>query len=298
LVAPSGVITESWHYDSWGNPISPLARRIEQPFLWNGAFGYEYIPFTGLYHVGAREYDPRTARWLQRDPIEAASGDPNPYRYCTNDSINFVDPDGLNPDWGKLFDIGIGFVPIVGALWDIGKGIAEGDWTRVGVGAVSLVVDVATLGASRVAVGAARAGVAGARMIRGAADCQVLITIAKGTARVVIDPQKLQFANQNKLTQHATKHGHEFGVKSASDYLKRAQAFVGRTNQSSVLKHIGQTSDHQGKTYLYDSYTDKFDVTSSDGKIILTYFKPGYDKRTGRVDKRRAWSYWQNQLKK
>jgi hypothetical protein len=52
LVAPNGVITESWHYDSWGNPISPLAQRIEQPFLWNGAFGYEYIPFTGLYHVG------------------------------------------------------------------------------------------------------------------------------------------------------------------------------------------------------------------------------------------------------
>ena len=29
--------------------------------MWNGAYGYEYIPFTGLYYVGAREYDPRTA---------------------------------------------------------------------------------------------------------------------------------------------------------------------------------------------------------------------------------------------
>ena len=48
------------------------AQRIEQPFLWNGAYGYEYIPFTGLYHVGAREYDPRTERWLQRDPIDVA----------------------------------------------------------------------------------------------------------------------------------------------------------------------------------------------------------------------------------
>ena len=53
-------------------PSAPLAQRIEQPFLWNGAYGYEYIPFTGLYHVGAREYDPRTARWLQRDPIDVA----------------------------------------------------------------------------------------------------------------------------------------------------------------------------------------------------------------------------------
>jgi len=47
--------------------------------------------------VGAREYDPRTARWLQRDPIDAASGDPNLYRYCGNDPINAKDPSGQ--DW-------------------------------------------------------------------------------------------------------------------------------------------------------------------------------------------------------
>jgi len=30
-----------------------------------------------LYHIGAREYDPRTARWLQCDPIDVAGGHPN-----------------------------------------------------------------------------------------------------------------------------------------------------------------------------------------------------------------------------
>ncbi len=40
------------------------------------------------------EYDPRTGRWLQRDPIDAASGDPNLYRYVGNDPINGVDPEG------------------------------------------------------------------------------------------------------------------------------------------------------------------------------------------------------------
>jgi RHS repeat-associated protein len=58
------------------------------------AYGYEWVPETGLYHVGAREYDPRTARWLQRDPIDAASGDPNLYRYCGNDPVNYRDPTG------------------------------------------------------------------------------------------------------------------------------------------------------------------------------------------------------------
>ena len=83
-----------------GNPISPPAQRIEQPFLWNGAYGYGYISFTGLYHVGAREYDPRTARWLQRDPIDVAGGHPNVYLYCGNDSLNRVDPLGRQ-DWCK-----------------------------------------------------------------------------------------------------------------------------------------------------------------------------------------------------
>jgi len=100
LVAPNGTITEVWHYDSWGNPISPPAQRIEQPFLWNGAYGYEYIPFTGLYHIGAREYDPRTARWLQRDPNKGSIKAPNSYIYCSSDPINFADQSGAAEDPG------------------------------------------------------------------------------------------------------------------------------------------------------------------------------------------------------
>ncbi|MFQ3611907.1 MAG: putative toxin, partial [Fimbriimonadales bacterium] len=96
LLNPQGVPTDLYHYDSWGNPLPTGTETTRQPFRWNGAYGYEYIPATGLYHVGAREYDPRTARWLQRDPIDAASGDPNLYRYCLNDPVNLVDPSGLD----------------------------------------------------------------------------------------------------------------------------------------------------------------------------------------------------------
>ncbi|GBC92738.1 tRNA nuclease WapA [bacterium HR15] len=91
-----------WSYDSWGNPIerevNPAYGTVEQPFTWNGAYGYEWDCFanTNLYHVGAREYDPRTARWLQRDPIDVAGRHPNGYLYCGNEPVNDVDPTGMD----------------------------------------------------------------------------------------------------------------------------------------------------------------------------------------------------------
>jgi len=86
LVAPNGAITEVWHYDSWGNLISLPAQRIDQPFTWNGAYGWTYTPFTELYHLNP-DYDPRTARYLQRQ----GSNPTNPYIAQENDPINNID---------------------------------------------------------------------------------------------------------------------------------------------------------------------------------------------------------------
>ncbi len=63
------------------------------------------MAFTGLYHVGAREYDPRTARWLQRDPIGVAGGNTNVYLYCFNNPINYTDPEGTRTCADILRDI-------------------------------------------------------------------------------------------------------------------------------------------------------------------------------------------------
>jgi RHS repeat-associated protein len=97
LLDGGGNIVNRYAYDAWGNLIE-YEEAVPNPFTWNGAYGYEWIPLTGLYHVGAREYDPRTARWLQRDPIEASSGDPNFWRYCGNDPLNYFDSEGFKPE--------------------------------------------------------------------------------------------------------------------------------------------------------------------------------------------------------
>jgi RHS repeat-associated protein len=98
LLDNTGNITDTYVYDAWGNLLKGSDFTTPNPFTWNGAYGYEWIEFTGLYHVGAREYDPRTARWLQRDPIGVGGGHANVYLYCGNEPVNAKDPSGLQQD--------------------------------------------------------------------------------------------------------------------------------------------------------------------------------------------------------
>jgi len=73
-----------------------------QPFTWVGKLNYQQDTETGLYFLGGggnggRYYDPPTARFLTKDPIEHGGEDANLYRYCTNDPINLADPSGAAP---------------------------------------------------------------------------------------------------------------------------------------------------------------------------------------------------------
>jgi hypothetical protein len=45
-------------------------------------------------HFGSRDYDPRTGRWLQRDPILFDGGQANLYEYTFDDPLDYVDPTG------------------------------------------------------------------------------------------------------------------------------------------------------------------------------------------------------------
>ena len=90
-----------------------------------GMLGVERDP-TGLLFMRNRYYSPTLGRFLMRDPIGIAGGDVNWYCYCGNDSVNFVDDDGLMSwsEWCKVFLEGLkGF----GGAWADGsveKGLA------------------------------------------------------------------------------------------------------------------------------------------------------------------------------
>jgi RHS repeat-associated protein len=72
--------------------------RGTQPAQWAGDKGFvggTQDP-TGLTHLGAREYDPATGRFISADPI-ADLQDPqqiNGYAYGNNNPVTFADPDG------------------------------------------------------------------------------------------------------------------------------------------------------------------------------------------------------------
>ncbi|MEU6380316.1 DddA-like double-stranded DNA deaminase toxin [Streptomyces sp. NPDC046909] len=70
---------------------------------------------TGLTHLGAREYDPETGRFISADPV-LDIGDPlslNGYAYSNNSPVSHSDPSGLKPVHDGGGATGAGYCPSV-----------------------------------------------------------------------------------------------------------------------------------------------------------------------------------------
>lgn len=92
MIRMSDGFIQSWlDHDEFGRVIGSYNNSI--PFGFAGGF-----PDTssGLVRFGARDYDPETGRWTNKDPIGFGGGDSNLYGYVGNDPINRIDPSGLD----------------------------------------------------------------------------------------------------------------------------------------------------------------------------------------------------------
>lgn len=133
ITAPtSGAETIRWyHHDQLGSTraLTDASGAVIGTFAWSpfgesaGSTGTATTPFgwageyrdaeTGFVYLRARYYDPATAQFLTRDPLEAITR--SPYGYALNNPVNFADPSGMCPwcvvgGWA-LIEVGL-------SLWD------------------------------------------------------------------------------------------------------------------------------------------------------------------------------------
>ena len=117
LTDSSGAVANSYKYDPYGSMVSSSGT-VPNPFKYAGG----HDTGQGVYHFGARQYDPALARWTQLDPLNEAGGpiDGNPYVYADGDPVNFADPSGLCPicvpaiGVGAVAAAGVATVAVVG----------------------------------------------------------------------------------------------------------------------------------------------------------------------------------------
>jgi len=133
----TGQIVWRWDRDPYGN-----GKPNENPsglgtFTYNLRFpGQYYDKETELHYNYFRDYNPKTGRYVQTDPIGLAGGE-NVYAYVGGNPLRYTDPNGLNPVagaeagfWGGTFVCGPvcgvvgGVVGAVGGAW-LGWNVVE-----------------------------------------------------------------------------------------------------------------------------------------------------------------------------
>jgi RHS repeat-associated protein len=101
LVKPDGTLAGGtpYAYDPYGN-LTQGQTTVDNPWLFQGQYSLFEDQGTnfGLYHMGARYYQPSIQRWTQPDPTGLNSTkeplEQNPYLFASADPINNTDPTG------------------------------------------------------------------------------------------------------------------------------------------------------------------------------------------------------------
>ena len=83
-----------------GDGLTP-PKYVTAQLYFQGSLTVDKLDATGMLFRRNRYYDPSAARFTQEDPIGLAGG-LNLYGFAGGDPVNYSDPFGLWPDWGKL----------------------------------------------------------------------------------------------------------------------------------------------------------------------------------------------------
>lgn len=122
LTNEGGTVVATILYDAWGLQRTSTGSGYGK-YRFTGA---ELDTATGLYHMGARFYDPTLGRWLGEDTVQDKYFEPNTlnfYTYAFNNPLLLVDDDGRSSDVAvKLLGLAVGASVVPG----IGHAVAIG----------------------------------------------------------------------------------------------------------------------------------------------------------------------------
>jgi RHS repeat-associated protein len=128
MTGTSGTVTGKCTYSPYGTPT--CEGPTTTPFGYDGQFTNSD---TGLVYLRNRVYDPATAQFLTRDPLEALTGEP--YAYTGDNPVNAGDPLGLSfwSDLGQVVGVGAvcvltdGAGCVVAGLTDLDANVVSND---------------------------------------------------------------------------------------------------------------------------------------------------------------------------
>jgi RHS repeat-associated protein len=102
LASSSGVVTATFNYDAFGNPIGFAAATAPTIFLFQQTM---YDAASGLNFTPSRQERLGASEWMERDSINIAPGDlgnANLYMFVGGNPINLVDPSGHDGGLAEL----------------------------------------------------------------------------------------------------------------------------------------------------------------------------------------------------
>ncbi|MFE3688700.1 RHS repeat-associated core domain-containing protein [Streptomyces sp. NPDC059095] len=131
LADESGTRVNTYTYSPRG-VARTTTQAVPQPYRFAGG----HQDPTGLYHFGARYYDPNIGRFTQPDP---SGQEKNPYLYAEGDPVNRIDPRGTL-SLGSVMDK-VGEAGDIIAIGEFASQLSSGDYEGATGTAVSFVAD-------------------------------------------------------------------------------------------------------------------------------------------------------------
>jgi RHS repeat-associated protein len=142
LTNSSGTISavDSYKYDPFDGKVSAIGT-VANPWRYVG----QYLDTeTGMYHMGARYYDPTIARFTQQDPQAGQLARPltlNRYLYANDNPVNSCDPTGESSSSTGVCVMGTMFLG-----GETLTGLAEGEMGLAAAGATVAATVVTLIG--------------------------------------------------------------------------------------------------------------------------------------------------------